>query len=143
MQKRTDISQQLRTADPDGGFIVTSRDVPEVVTQGDSRTHAITEAEGALQATIEMRMQDGMAIPPVTDMQAEEEWVALPIATALKAALYLTMREQGLSSVELAGRLGVNEQEARRIVQEAEQGHIPALETALHSLGKRPELHVA
>ncbi|MEA3641714.1 MAG: type II toxin-antitoxin system HicB family antitoxin [Lamprobacter sp.] len=131
------------TADPDGGFVVTSRDLPEVVTQGDTRAHAIAEAEGALQAAIEMRIQDGLPIPPASDPEAGEAWVAVPIATAMKAALYLTMREQGISRTDLALRLGVNDNEAQRILSAADQGQIPALETVLHSLGKRPELRVA
>ena len=131
------------TADPDGGFVVTSRDLPEVVTQGDTWAQAIAEAEGALQAAIEMRIQDGLPIPPASSPQAGEAWAAVPIATAMKAALYLAMREQGLGRTDLARCLGVDDDEAQRILSAIDQGQIPALETALHCLGKRPELHVA
>jgi antitoxin HicB len=131
------------TSDPDGGFVVTCRDLPEVVTQGDTRRQAIEEAEGALQAAIEMRIQDGLAIPPASTQNNGEEWAAVPIATAMKAALYLTLREQGLDRSDLAQRLGVGEHEASRIMNDVDQGHIPAIEAALHCLGKRPELRVA
>lgn len=131
------------TADPDGGFVVTSRDLPEVVTQGDTRAQAIAEAEGALQAAIEMRMLDGVPIPPASAQEPGETWAAVPIATAMKAALYLTMREQGLGRTDLAQSLGVDDDEARRLLIAVDQGQIPALETALHCLGKRPELRVA
>ena len=42
-----------------GGFVVTCRDVPEVVTQGETIADAISEAGGALEAAIEMRLEDG------------------------------------------------------------------------------------
>ena len=47
----------------DGGFVVICRDVPEVVTQRETIDEAISEAEGALQAAIEMRSADGLQVP--------------------------------------------------------------------------------
>ena len=40
----------------DGGFVVTFRDVPEAITQGDTLADALSEAEGALQAALEVRI---------------------------------------------------------------------------------------
>lgn len=131
------------TVDPEGGFVVSSRDLPEVITQGETHAEAIEAAEGALQAALEMRIQDHLPIPPASALQAREEWVAVPIVTALKAALHLTMREQGFGPNELAQHLGGDELEANRLLKAVNQGQIPALEVALHRLGKRPELRVA
>ena len=36
----------------DGGYVVSCRDIPEVITQGDSIEDALSEAEGALQAAL-------------------------------------------------------------------------------------------
>ena len=36
------------TPDPDGGFTVTFRDVPEAITEGDTREEALLRAEDAL-----------------------------------------------------------------------------------------------
>ena len=68
--------------------------------------------------------------------------VAVPIGTAMKAALYLTMREQGFNKSDLARRLGVDEKEARRMLDPKHITKVPALEQALHTLGKRPELQL-
>jgi antitoxin HicB len=131
------------TADADGGYVVTCRDVPEVVTQGESVEEAISEAEGALEAAVEMRMEDGMEIPLPTARKRSEHLAGLPINTAMKAALYITMREQNVSKSELARRLGLDEKEVRRMLDPKHGTKAPALERALHALGKRVELVVA
>jgi antitoxin HicB len=38
------------TPDPDGGFTVTFRDVPDAIAEGDSREEALLRAEDALAA---------------------------------------------------------------------------------------------
>lgn len=127
---------------PEGGFIVTCRDLPELITQGDNRDEALEAAEGALQAAIEMRIQDDEDIPAATETERGEVEVAVAIGTAMKAALFLAMREQDVNQSELARRLGVGEQEARRLLDPRHGTKIPALEHALHLLGKRPELRI-
>ena len=106
------------------------------------REDALEAAEGALQATTEMRIQDDEDIPAAIEAQLDEVLVAVPIGTAMKAALYLAMREQGVNKSELARRLGVDEKEARRMLDPKHGTKIPALECALHLLGKRPELRI-
>lgn len=133
----------ILAADEDGGYVVTCRDVPEVVTQGETVDEALGEAEGALEAAIEMRMEDGMEIPLPTAKRRGEYLASLPISTAMKAALCITMREQGVSKSELARRLGLDEKEARRMLDPKHGTKVPALERALHALGKRVELVMA
>ena len=41
-------------ADPDGGFTATFRDVPEAITEGDTREEALLRAEDALESALEM-----------------------------------------------------------------------------------------
>lgn len=127
----------------DGGYVVSCRDVPEVVTQGETIEDAVSEAEGALEAAIEMRMEDGLDIPLPTARKRGEHLACLPISTAMKAALYLAMRDQNVSKTELARRLGLDEKETRRMLDPRHGTKVPALERALHVLGKRVELVVA
>ena len=42
--------------------------------------------------------------------------IPVPALTAAKAALYLTLRETGISKSELAARLGCDEKEVRRLL---------------------------
>ena len=126
----------------DGGYVVSCRDLPEVITQGDTIELAITEAEGALQAAIEGRIEDGLDIPTPTRPKHGERMVAAPITTALKAAVYISMREQGVSKSELARRMRVHEKEARRMLDPHQQTKVPTLERALAVLGRRAAIAV-
>ena len=126
-----------------GGFVVTCRDLPEVVTQGESLESAIEEAEGALEAAVEMRIADGMDIPRPSARKKGEEVVGVPVGTAMKAALYLALLEQGITKSELSRRMGLNEKEGRRILDPKHATKVPTLERALHILGKRVEVVVS
>jgi len=133
----------ILTADEqDGGYVVTCRDVPEVVTQGDTIEDAIGAAEGALEAAIEMRIEDGMDIPVPSAKRRGERLAGLPVGTAMKAALHVSMREQNVTKADLARRLGLDEKEARRMLDPRHGTKVSTLERALHLLGKRVELVV-
>ena len=125
----------------DGGFVVTFRDVPEAITQGDTLADALSDA--ALQAALEARIEDGMDIPATTPAKRGEHLVPTSITTALKAAVHLTMLQQGVTKTELARRMHVDEKEARRMIDPHHQTKVPALESALSALGLRAEIAVS
>ncbi len=66
----------------DGGFVVTFRDIPEAITQGDTREACLDEAAGALQAALEARIMDGLDIPPPSKAKRGEHLIAVPVQTA-------------------------------------------------------------
>ena len=127
----------------DGGYVVTFRDLTEAITQGDSVEEALSEAEGALQAAIEGRLEDGLDIPAPSPLKKGERPVATPVTTALKAAVYIALREQGISKSEFARRMHVNEKEARRMLDPKHPTKVPTLERALAALGMRAEIEVS
>ncbi len=127
----------------DGGYGVSCRDIPEAITQGNSVEEALREAEGALQAAIEGRIEDAMDIPTPSRAKRGERMVSTPITTALKAAVYLAMREQRVSKCELAWRMRVHEKEARRMLDPRHPTRVPTLERALAALGRRAEITVS
>jgi antitoxin HicB len=132
------------TADrKDGGYVVTFRDWPEAITQGDSIDEALSEAAGALQAAIEARIEDDLDIPVPSHPKRGERQVATPVTTALKAAVCIALREQGLSKSELARRMKVNEKEARRLLDPRHPTKVPTLERALAALGRRAQIEVS
>ncbi len=127
----------------DGGYVVTFRDIPEAITQGNNVEEALSEAEGALQAAIEARIEDALDIPAPSRAKSGERMVSSPVTTALKAAVYLSMREQGVSKSELARRMQIHEKEARRMLDPHHQTKVVALERALAVLGLRAEIAVS
>lgn len=64
-------------------------------------------------------------------------------ASALQAALYLEMRRAGISRVELARRLRIDEKEARRMLDPYHATKADRLEKALVVLGRHAVLRVA
>lgn len=132
----------LAADEADGGFVVTCRDLPEAITQGDTLEDALEAAEGALEAAIEMRIEDGLEIPLPSKARKGEHLACLPVGSAMKTAVYLAMKEQGLSKSDLARRMDLDEKEARRILDPKHSTKVPTLERALHVLGKRVEVVV-
>jgi antitoxin HicB len=127
----------------DGGYVVTCRDITEAITQGETVEDALAEAEGALQAAIEGRIEDALEIPAPSQPKRGERMVATPITTALKAAVYVAMGEQQVSKSELARRMRVHEKEARRMLDPKHPTKVRTLERALAALGLRAEIAVS
>jgi antitoxin HicB len=83
------------TRDRDGGYVVTFRDLPEVITQADTMALCVEEAAGALRAALEGRMMDGLAIPAPSRAKRGEFLASVPGQTSVRVALYLAMRQGG------------------------------------------------
>ncbi len=130
------------SADNDGGFVVTFRDLPEAITQGETEAEALIEAADCLEEAIAARIDDKLDLPEPSSSQTNEEIVILPIQTALKAALYLAMKEAAMSKLQLARLLEVDEKEVRRILDPRHGTKLLTIERALAALGKRVELQL-
>jgi len=65
------------TAHPDGGFTVTFRDVPEAITEGDTREEALLRAEDALESALAMYIGAKDPLPIPSQAEASEEMVPL------------------------------------------------------------------
>ena len=124
------------TPEKDGGFSVSFPDVPEALTCGDDRSEAIAMAEDALAGALAGYVQEQWDIPrpgPVSDGQ---DVVAVPAVVAAKVALYLAMREQGITRGDLARCLGLSETAVRRLVNPDHRSHIGQLQKALRAVGR-------
>jgi antitoxin HicB len=121
----------------DGGFVVSFRDLPEAITQGDSIEEALNEAADCLEEAIAGRMVMGLEIPAASTVRQSEYPIILPAQMAAKAALYLAMREEGMTKTELAKRMGCDEKEIRRLLDPRHASKVPRIETALLCTGKR------
>ncbi len=123
--------------DVEGGYVVTCRDLPEVITQGETVEDALAEARDALDEAFAFRMDDAMDLPVPTAAMDSEYLISPPIETQVKAFLYLALREKNISKSELARRLNVNEKSVRRLLDPHYSAKLPRMAEAMQVLGKR------
>lgn len=121
----------------EGGFVVVCRDLPQLITQGDDRPHALAEAADAMDEVFAAYIVGGLEFPVPSKARRNERWVSLPAETVAKAALYVAMREAGISKVQLAKQLGVDEKEVRRLLDPHYGSKLPRIAQAIGLLGQR------
>jgi len=129
--------------DPDGGFTVTFRDVPEAITEGDNREEALLRAEDALESALAMYVAAKEALPLPSPAQSGEVLVALSALGMAKAALYDAMREQAVGRAELARRLRWHLPQVNRVLDFRHASKMEQVEAALAALGLRLIVDVA
>jgi antitoxin HicB len=76
----------------DGGFVVTCRDLPEAITQGETVEDALIQAADCLEEAIAARIDDRRDIPLPSSPRRSECTVGIPPSMALKATAYLAVR---------------------------------------------------
>ena len=74
---------------------------------------------------------------PAPSHAKRQELVAPPVLLAAKLALHQTMRDQVVSNVALAERMGTVEGTVRRLLDPRHRSHIDSVEAALALLNKR------
>jgi antitoxin HicB len=120
-----------------GVLVVTFRDVPEAITQGNGKKDAVWQAADCLEEAIAGRIADGREIPKASRPARGEQPIPVPAPMAAKAALYLAMRQARLTNAQLARKLGCDEREVRRMLDPRHATKLPRIKAALDALGKR------
>jgi antitoxin HicB len=121
----------------EGGFIVTCRDLPQLITQGEEITSALAEAADAMEEVFATYILKKMDFPVPTKLRRGEYLVAPPVESIAKAALYIAMRDAGISNMQLAKQLGVDEKEVRRLLDPHYSSKLPRIAKAIKLLGKK------
>lgn len=121
----------------EGGFVVTCGDLPQLVTQGEDVADALSEASDAMDEVFAGYMARGKSFPVPSGIQAAQYMVSPPAATVAKAALYVAMKDACITNTELAGRLGVDEKEVRRLLDPHYASKLPRIAQAIAALGRR------
>lgn len=80
---------------PDGGFTVTFPDLPEVVTQGDSREEAIANAAEALTLALQLRIEDGKPLPVASKVPGGT-WIVPRVAVLAAPLIRRVCEDQGI-----------------------------------------------
>jgi antitoxin HicB len=124
----------------EGGFVITFRDIPEAIAQGDDEAEALSEAASALMSAMEFYFEDGRAVPCPSKAQEGERPIPLPASVACKILLLNEMLAQKVGPSELARRMGTSPQVVNRLVDLHHPTKIDKVEEALGRLGKHLEL---
>ncbi len=121
----------------DGTILVRFPDIAEALTEGDDEADALVQAADCLEEAIAGRIADGHHIPAPSRCKAGQRLVPVPVQTAAKAALYLTLDDSGLTRAALARALGCDVKEVRRMLDPRHPTKLPRIAEALAVLGKR------
>ena len=105
--------REIQKAAEEGGFVVTCRDLPPLITQGEDRQDALVQAADAMDEVFATYMLEGIVFPTPSKTRRGEYSVAPPAETMAKAALYMAMSEAGITKVQLAKQMGIDEKEVR------------------------------
>ena len=125
--------------DEAGFYLVKFLDLPGAATDGKTREEATAEAEDCLAEAIAGYLVRRERIPESTYTHGDA-FISLDPLLSAKAALNNAMLDAGLSSTELAIRLGVNEKIVSRLLDPKHQSHIRAVLHATALLGLEVEV---
>jgi antitoxin HicB len=131
----------LITRDGDG-YLVRFPDIPEALTQGETRDEAVDMAADALRSAMDFYFEDGRPVPPPSRVKRGQVGIELPPSIAAKVLLLNTMLEQQVTAAELARRLHTSPQSVNRLVDLGHATKIDTVATALKALGQHMELVV-
>jgi antitoxin HicB len=126
--------------DPDGGFIVTFKDIPEAITQGETKEEALQAANDALETALDFYFEDNRAVPPPSTPKPRQPVVELSASLSAKVLLLNEMIQQQVRPAELARRLKTTPQEVNRLTNIHHTTRIDGIAAALKALGKRLDM---
>ena len=110
----------------DGKFLlVTFPDIPEAITQGDNREHALAMAKEALELAMEFYFDDRRPAPLPSRARKGQAVVNLSPSVAAKVLLLNEMLRQKVRPSELARRIGTTKQEVNRLTNLAPDENRP------------------
>ena len=126
----------------EGGFVVTFRDIPEAITQGESVEDAMIHARDALETALDFYFDDRREVPAPSKARRGERLIELPASLSAKVLLLNEMVRQRVRPADLARRLHTTPQEITRLTDVRHRTRIDSIAAALEALGKQLELRV-
>lgn len=124
----------------EGGFVVTFRDIPEAITQGDDEAEALDMARDVLITAMDFYFEDRRAVPAPSPALEGERLVSLPVSVWAKVLLLNRMIEQRIRPADLAREMGIKPQEVTRLLDLTHATKIDTIVDALAALGCEVEL---
>ena len=132
----------LTRDETDGGFVVTFRDIPEAITQGETVEDALIMAKEALETAMEFYFEDKRCVPAPSKPKRGQLTIELPASLSAKVWLLNEMVKQNMRPAELARRLNTTPQQVNRLTNLRHTTRIDAIAAALHAMGRQLEISV-
>ena len=123
--------------EPDGRYSVTFPDLPDAITQGEDRDDAIEMATDCLAETIGARIAERADVPAPSSPKRGQVRIVVPVYVAVKAALYVAMKEEGVSLGEMARTLEGQPVQVRRLLDPGRASSMKRIDHALAAIGRR------
>jgi antitoxin HicB len=130
------------TPAPEGGFVVTFRDIPEAITQGDDEAEALAMSAEVLLSAMDVYFDEKRPVPMPSKPKAGERIVSLPASAWAKVLLLNEMLIQGIRPSELARRIGCTPQDANRLINLNHNTKLDSIATAIAALGKTLDIRI-
>jgi antitoxin HicB len=121
-------------------FLATFSDIPEAITQGETREEALLAAQEALETALDFYFDDQRIVPVPSKPKRGQPGVELPPSIAAKVVLMNEMVRQRVRPAELARRLNTSPQAVNRLVNLRYSSKIDGIDDALKALGKTLEV---
>lgn len=115
-----------------GGYVVSFPDIPEALTQGDTREEALSAGLDALVTALDFYFEDNRKVPEPSPITGD--YVELPLSIASKVLLLNAFIEADISQVELASLMGIKKQEVTRLLDLHHSTKIDTIQHALNAL---------
>jgi antitoxin HicB len=111
-----------------GWWLVRFPDIPEALTEGETKDEAFKNAQDCLVAALEGYVKAGRPIPRPP---FKGERIALPSLVTAKLAVYVNMQKQNWSRTRLAHALGMPENSIRRLLDLRHRSQMWVIDEAL------------
>lgn len=127
----------------DGSYVVTFRDIPEAISQGETLEEALVMATEALETAMEFYFEDKRAVPTPSKPNRGQHVIELPASLSAKVLLLNEMVAQNMRPAELARRLNTTPQEVNRLTNLRHTTRIDSIAAALQVMGRKLEVSLA
>jgi antitoxin HicB len=123
-----------------GGFVVTFRDIPEAITQGDDEAEAVAMATDVLREAMSIYFDEKRIVPMPSKLRKGERLIELPLSLSAKVLLLNEMLRQKVAPSELARGLGTTRQEVNRLIDLNHPTKIDRIAQAMSAMGRELEV---
>ena len=120
----------------EGGFVITFPDVPEAISQAESKEEGISIARDCLETALEFYIEGSRPIPRPSSFRGRVAITVSPMSS-MKLMIHQAMIEQGIRKSELARQLGCHLPQIDRLLDLNHASKLDQIERALGVLGLR------